>query len=361
MAEIASADAGFISIRLAARVAGLSQAEMDRIAVAFAKGRTEPWLGAVLEIRTGRVLGRRTREIRVASLPAWLREALETDRFRFLLSAEQIEPGAELQPADFVLLHRAGQAAFIDRAFFASAVTAFARGGPLTAATRERFDLMMDYFYGLGFRDAALPGVSPDYLDFLERSRLHLEMSDRYYAALLTELAGVDRPEHLDGSGFVKVGAHLMQLGLPWRLPERRFMDRRAVGMLHEACYQLGLTHEEHTANVFRIGGGALATRDLDFRGFNRVQSAYLAAGYVVRPPAPRVPGDPGFITQPQANLIWRLWCEWSRSTDLAALDRQLGGPGALAGLTASGAGYLIDEWLAPLLEVRLSANLEVA
>ncbi|XYD09640.1 hypothetical protein R1A27_03490 [Methylobacterium sp. NMS12] len=103
---------GYVSVELAAKVAGISQNEMQRIAAAFAKGREEPWFGTILEVRTEKVMGRRHRDIRVSSLPATMRAALESDAYRFLLAAEQVAPGAQLRPQDFLLLHRAAHAEF---------------------------------------------------------------------------------------------------------------------------------------------------------------------------------------------------------------------------------------------------------
>lgn len=345
---------GYVSLQLAARVAGISIAEMQRITAAFAKGRAEPWCGAVLQVRTERVLGRRHRDIRIASLPEPFRWALETNRFRFLLVAEQVEPGAELGPADFMLLHRAIQSGLCVGDDLSRALDALHNGSPLVQASRASFDCLMDHFYGWGFRDDALPEVSPDYLDFLDRSRWHLGMSDRYYEAVLVELGGVDRPRRLSGAGFVRVANFLMQRGVPWVLPDRQIMDRSAIGLVHEARYQLGVVQSAHEMNLVEIAGGVLRTRDLDERGFYRIQAAYLQAGYRYRPPAPRVSGQPGHITQAQVNLIWRLWCDRGGEPSMEALDRYFGG--SLAGLTSSGARRAIDELLAPLHALRIAA-----
>ncbi|WP_455976221.1 hypothetical protein [Methylorubrum populi] len=347
---------GYVSVDLAARVAGISLAEMQRIAARFAKGSTEPWCGAVLIVRTERVLGCRHRDIAVASLAEWMREALATNRFRFRLAAEQVEPGAEMRPDDFLLLHRAVASGACPANQLQHGLSALCAGGPLLAATRENFDCLMDHFYGWGFRDDALSGISADYLDFLDRSRRQLGMTDRYYGAVLADLGGVDLPRRLDGAGFVRVADYMLRLGLPWTLPERAGMDRAAAGIINEARHQLGVSQADHEMDLITIAGGVLRLRDLDTHGFYRLHAAYLKAGYLMREPAPPVAGEPGYITQPQANLIWRLWQEnggVDGDTSAAGLDRWLGFAGGLASLTAAGAGKLIGEWLSPRIERR--------
>lgn len=352
---IEAAIGGYVSVDLAAKVAGIPWEAMQQIAVAFAKGRTEPWLGAVLDVRTEKVLGRRHRDIRVASLPIAMREALAGDGFRFVLAAEQVEPGAELGPQDFLLLDRAVRSGICPEPVLRPMLAALQTGGPLLSATRGDFDCVMDCFYGWGFHDERLPGVSADYRDFLDRSRRQLGMGDRYYAAVLAELAGVDRPAWIDGVGFIRVANYFLQLGVPWALPERGVMDRHAVGMIHEARRQLGIVQTAHEDNLVTIGGGVVRTRDLDMHGFNRLQAAHIANGYVMRRPAPRMQGEPGYIAQAQANLIWRLWCDRGGEDSPEALDRWLGYAGGLATLTAAGAERLIDELLTPVIGHRLA------
>ncbi len=349
---------GYVSLRLAACVAGISLAEMRRVAAGHAKGGAAPWCGAALTVRTERVLGRKHRDILIGSLPEWMRDALDTNQFRFRLAAEQAERGAELGPPDFLLLHRAVASGLCAGDDLARTLTALCAGGVLLDAKREDFDCVMDCFYGWGFRDDQLPGVSEDYLDFLDRSRRHLGMSGRYYGALLAELAGVDHPRRIDGAGFVLVADHLLRLGLPWSLPERAGMSRETVGLINEARYQLGISQYEYEDSLIRIAGGVLRTRELDAHGYYRLYAAYLQAGYRWRPPAPTMPGEPGYITQAQANLIWRLWLDMGGNGGDAspgALDEWLGFAGGLACLTAAGAGRLIDEWLAPVITRRLA------
>ena len=337
MPEIASST-GYVSVDLAAKVAGIGLNDMHRIVAAFAKGRTEPWFDVVLDVRTDKVLGQRHRDIRVASLPATMREALEGDGYRFLLAAEQAEPSAELGPPDFLLLHRAVHSGVCNATVLHHLLNAFEAGRPLTQASRDDFDCALDHFYGWGFQDARLPGVSADYRDFLERSRHHLGMTDRYYAAVLAELAAVDRPAWIDGAGFIRVANYLFQLGVPWALPDRAIMDRITVGMIHEARHQLGIRQAEHEDTLVTLGGGVVRTRDLDRHGFYRLQAAHLANGYRIRPVAPCVPGEPGFIRQPQVNLLWRLWCDYSGADDPTAFDRWIGHVGGVATLTSAGA-----------------------
>lgn len=344
----------YVSVELAAKVAGITRNDMQQIAVAFAKGREELWFGAVLEVRTAKVLGRRQRDIRVSSLPAAMRDALDGKAFRFLLAAEQAEPGAEVGPQDFLLLHRAVQSGLCGEAVFAPMFAALLDGRPLLQVSRDRFDAVMDCYYGWGFRDPRLPGVSADYREFLDRSRRQLGMSDRYYASVLAELAGVDRPDWIDGAGFVRVASYLIRFGLPWGLPDREVMDRHSVGAIHEARYQLGINQFDHENNMVAIGGGVTRTRYLDVPGFNRLQAAHMANGYIMRNAPPRVPGEAGYITQPQVNLIWRLWCDRSGDDRPEALDSWLGYAGGIATLTAAGAGRLIDELLEPVLRQRL-------
>lgn len=347
---------GYVSVELAAKVAGISRNDMQQLAVAFAKGREEPWLGAVLEVRTAKVLGRRQRDIRVSSLPVAMCDALDGNAFRFLLAAEQAEPGAEVGPQDFLLLHRAVQSGLCPEAVFVPMFAALLGGRPLVQVSRDRFDAVMDCYYGWGFRDPRLPGVSADYREFLDRSRRHLGMSDRYYAAVLAELACVDRPDWIDGGGFVRVANYLLQLGLPWGLPERDLMDRHSVGAVQEARYQLGIGQIDHEDNMVAISGGVIRTRYLDVPGFNRLQAWHMANGYIMRNPPPRVAGAPGYITQPQVNLIWRLWCDRGGDDRPEALDSWLGYAGGVATLTAAGAGRLIDDLLGPVIGARLAA-----
>lgn len=339
----AAAIGGFVSVELAAKAAGIAQNEMQRIAVAFAKGREEPWFGAVLEVRTEKVMGRRHRDIRVSSLPAAMRSALESNAYRFLLAAEQVTPGSELKPQDFLLLHRAAQAEFGAPQLVDGVVAMICNGGSLLDLSRTLYDLAVDNLYGYGFRDDALPGVSVDYRDWLDACRRHLGMSARYYAALLMELAGVDRPERIDGRGFIALARYLMGQGVPWSLPRRDFMDRETIGILSEARHQLGLSYDDFMRIVTVIGGGVHSASDLDPAGWCRVRAHFMMLGYRAPEPTPRVSGAPGFISQPCANLLWRLTQGQGR---LAAAE--------LASLTAAGASRLLDELLDPVIRQRM-------
>ncbi|XYD09639.1 hypothetical protein R1A27_03485 [Methylobacterium sp. NMS12] len=200
----------------------------------------------------------------------------------------------------------------------------------------------MDNLYGFGFRDNALPGVSADYRDWLDACRRDLGMSDRYFAALLMELVGVDRPERIDGRDFIILAHHLVKEGDPKSLPKRDYMDREAIGILSEARHQLGLSYGEFMGIVMTIGGGVHNVRDLDATGWCRVRAHFLKMGYRQRTTAPRVPKASGFITQAQTNLIWRL---------IRERGEEAGDVEGLMTLTAAGAGRLIDELLAATIE----------
>ncbi|SFI18287.1 hypothetical protein [Methylobacterium brachiatum] len=335
---------GFVSVELAAKAAGIAQNEMQRIAAAFAKGREEPWFGTVLEVRTEKVMGRRHRDIRVSSLPASMRAALKSDAYRFLLAAEQVAPGAELRPQDFLLLHRAAHADFGAPRLVSDVVAMMCNGGSLLDVSRTLYDLAVDNLYGYGFRDDALPGVSADYRDWLDACRRRLGMSDRYFAALLVELVGVDRPERIDGRDFIILAHHLTKEGGPKSLPKRDYMDREAIGILSEARHQLGLSYDEFMGIVITIGGGVHSVRDLDTTGWCRVRAHFMKLGYRAPEPAPRVSGAAGFISQPRVNLLWRVAQNQERLT-----------AAELASLTTAGADRLIDALLAPLIERRVA------
>ncbi|WP_070999412.1 hypothetical protein [Methylobacterium sp. C1] len=337
---------GFVSVELAAKAAGIALNEMQRITAAFAKGREAPWFGAVLEVRTEKVMGRRRRDIRVASLPAAMRTALESDAYRFLLAAEQVTLGAELRPQDFLLLHRAAHAEFGAPRLVGDVVSMMCNGGPLLDVSRALYDLTVDNLYGYGFRDDALPGVSTDYRDWLDACRHHLGMSNRYYAALLMELAGVDRPERIDGHGFMMLAQYLLRQGVPWPLPRRDYMDREAVGILSEARHQLDLPYNEFKQIVTMVGGGVHSVGDLDLSGWCRVRAQFMKLGYRAPEPVPRVSNARGFISQPQVNLLSRL-ARGPQNWDTASM----------ASLTTAGAARIIDQLLEPVIKRRIQGE----
>ena len=354
----------FVSLRLVAKAAGISLNEMKRIAGQLAAGHQREWLGAAVVVRTVPQDGGRHRDIALASLPPVLVSELASDRLRFLVAAEQVEPGAELRPADFLLVHRAAQCPSIPADIFARIVANLAGDHGLARATRDRFDLVMDYVFGFGFRDPGLPEVAPDYLAWLEQARTMAGLDDAAFGALLAEAGQADSPERLTGAGFYIMVAHLHQRhGVRLYLPSRGVMSRFVVGQLHRAVYALNLPYRDHRDLVTVIGGGCLRTSGLDERGARRLQSHYYSRGFVSPELPPRVAGTPGFITQPQANLLWKLWLDYGTpQQDLSEaalaewLQVRLGIEGGLHGLTTAGTRRVIDFMIAPLIELRLAA-----
>ena len=81
----------------------------------------------------------------------------------------------------------------------------------------------------------------------------------------------------------------------------------------------------------------------------------YLAGGYVVPSAPPRIEPRPGYVTQPQVNLIWKLARDLSIPE--GSLDEWLatcaGIEGGLSGMTAAGARYVIDRMLKPVIAMR--------
>lgn len=358
-----SSQAGaYVSLRLVAKAAGISLGEMRRIAGEIAAGHRREWLGATVEVRT-LVQGRtRRREIAAASLPPVLVAELAGNRLRFLVAAEQALPDGELRHADFMLLHRAAQCPTIPADIFARLITNLEADGGLLRATRSRFDLVMDYLFGFDFRDEALPYVAPDYLAWLEQARLCAGLDEPAYAALLAEVGQTDRPERLTGANFYMMLAHLHQrFGVRLRLPSRQAMSRFVIGQIHLAVYGLRLPYADHIGFVSVIGGGCVATRDLDERGQRRLLAYYYSRGFISPEPPPRIADRPGFITQPQANLIWKLWRDYQSNkaeTSEAALSdwllAHLGHDGGLHSLTAAGTRRALDLMLAPVIDWRL-------
>ena len=281
-----------------------------------------------------------------------------------LWAANWPEPGADLGRADFLLLHRAAESGVLIPDAFAALVRNVCRGRPLVQASRARFDLAMDYLFGHGFRDPALPELSPDYRDFLDAAKRVLEIPDEEFAAMLGRAPGGATPEHVTGEAF---GYCLYEMFLARRmaipnLPERSYMDRAAIGQIHAAVTGLGLSYEEHLNVLVMYGGGCLRTKDLDAHGAQRVLARYFGAGWVEPEPAPRVEVRPGYVSQAQVNLIWHL------ARQLGIADADTMGEwlqtvaeikGGLLALTAAGARYVIDRMLPPAIAMREGVNRE--
>lgn len=268
-------------------------------------------------------------------------------------------------PSDLRLLARAREWDE-EPARFDQLMKTLAGSGPVEQAPRERFDEIMDFLFGWGFRDPDLPEVMPDYLAFLDAYRRALGVDEAAFAAILAEHGGVERAEQLSGSSFVQVVGFLAGNDVawsPWPVPARNWMDRRAVGIINLAVYRLNLSFPEHVAVLAGAGGGCISTVELDQRGSRRVLAHYMALGYQPPGPAPRVAGEPGYITQPQANLIWKLWhdfmpsdAELSEVTLALWLLDQLGHEGGLNSLTARGTRRVLDYMLAPMIDLRRKA-----
>lgn len=287
MAEGIVAGSAFISLRLVARAAGISLAEMQRIAGDLARGRREEWLGAVVQVRTHNQGHGRHRDILTASLPEVLRAELASNRLRFLVAAEHPEPGADLGAADLRLLHRAAQSGIAEDHF--DVLVAFlCDGGPLARASRDRFDLIMDRLFGYGFRDPVLFEVGADYLAFLDGCRRDLGISDAAFAALLAEAGashgGKPMLSLLTGPRFAELldGIHAARGMAAPALPARRFVTHTVIGQIRAAVRGLGLPYAEHRRVLVTIGGGVRRTRDLDHRGAQRIMCHYISRGYVI-------------------------------------------------------------------------------
>ena len=286
MPEATIEPGGYVSLRLVARAAGIPLNAVRQIAGEAASGRRPTWLGAALRVRTRVENGSRHRDIALDSLPDVLRAEL-AGPLRFQLAAEHAEPDAELRHFDFLLLDRAARSG-IDGGTFDHLVTFLCDGGPLTRASRVRFDLVMDRLFGFGFRDPMLFEVGADYLAFLDACRRGLGIGDAAVAALLTEAgavhAGKAMPVLLTGARFVELldGIHAARGRPVPPLPERRFMTRAVMGQIRAAVRGLGLSYAEHRAVLVTIGGGVRRTRDLDERGAQRVMWHYVFRGYAL-------------------------------------------------------------------------------
>lgn len=361
---VSAAEKGrLVSPRLAALAAGIPRGDARRIAREVAAGKRSTWRGASVRVHTF-TEGRRPHHCFVAdTLPAAVRAELASDRLRFRVAAEQVPPGAELGPADFMLLHEAAQAG-IAPDLFGNLVNSLAAGGPLVLATRARFELVTDYLFGFGLRSTKLPEIGPDYAAYLDEARRQVGIGDDDFTAMLREVGGVERPMALTGPGFLRAllaldGDRTLRL-----LPSPRgYMSRAFAGQIHQAAYRLNLAYAEHLDVLIQLGGGCYRVNQLDERGARRVLSHYFSRGFRGPEPAPRVSGAPGFISQAQVNLIWKLWHDYNASdadvseAALAAwLYDRLAIEGGLHALTAAGASRVLDYMLAPLIALRLKA-----
>lgn len=276
-----------------------------------------------------------------------------------LLAAQIPDEDADLGTRDFALLYRAAESGILPFDAVVTILRNICDGGSLVRASRERFDRAMDYLFGIGFRDPELPEVPDDYRDFLDATRRRMGVSDQAFAEMLARAPdGRATPERLTGEGFAYCLYEMfMRQGVPVpALPPRNVMDREAMGRIHAAVTGLGLTFAEHANVLIHVGGGCLRTRDLDMSSAQRVLSRYCSEGWVEPEPAPRIEQRPGYITQPQVNLIWKL----SRDIGLPdgeALDGWLstvaGIDGGLPAVTAAGARYIIDRMMPLAIGIR--------
>lgn len=363
---------------LVAEAAGISERRAARIAREIAMGQRAEWLGANVEVRTVTRGQRIDRYFVIPTLPAAIRAELETDHLRFRVAAqqaissfrhfraaaEQPLPGTELAPEDFLVLHAAARDCIAPE-LFGHLIDSLTAGGPLLLASRARFELVTDYLFGYGLRSSFLPAIGPDYIAFLMEARQQISIEPDEFYAMLEAIDDTDTLAELSGHGFLKVLMHLDQNhGLCLLPPRRHYTNRTIAGQIHHAAYRLNLAYAEHLNVLIRFGGGCYRVSQLDHRGARRVLAHYLSHGYQPPEPPPRVAAAPGFISQAQANLIWKLWHDFakpgadvSEAALTAVLFRQLGIEGGLHALTAAGAGRVLDHMLAPIVAHRLQSN----
>lgn len=128
----------------------------------------------------------------------------------------------------------------------------------------------------------------------------------------------------MTGNYFLGLWAMFDHYGIAERQPEPGFVDRTKALALRFKAWRSGLPEAE-VRDVMLLFGGTLRLRDLDERAFSRVM---IRLGSDNPEPAPCFEGVPGMVTQPQANLIWKLWHDaQGRGGDVseAALGRAIG------------------------------------
>ena len=229
--------------------------------------------------------------------------------------------------------------------------------------TRRGWADLMNRFVAGGFRHPAVPMVTAVQLATLDEMRRALGMEDRGFVGLVRRIGGVASRHRLDGAGFLAVWGWLARAGAVVPVPGHGFMSRVMVRTVHEAAYQQGMD-AGMLVEVLAEVGGVLRASQLDEQAFVRLALMFQARGFVRSAAAPRVPGDPGMVTQAQANLLWRLWVDvggWKGDVSPAALDAAisslLGSGGGLATLTRRGAAMIIDRFMVPRLNDRSAAE----
>ena len=208
-----------------------------------------------------------------------------------------------------------------------------------------RFDTLADAFVGIGFRHPALPLLSAAQRACLNRGRRRLGLSARAALAMFRESTGLGSSRQMTGSHFLGLMAAFERLGVGEPLPLPGFMNRRRAATLRRKAWLAGVDDLALRERMMKLGG-TIITRGLDGRAYNRVVASL---GGVEPLPAPSVDGDPGMVTQAQANLIWRLWLDARRGRDASeaaldlAIELMLGFPGGLETLTRAGARAVMD------------------
>lgn len=268
------------------------------------------------------------------------------------------EPGAALGQADFLLLQRAADSGVMPPERFAAVLRGMCGEGSLAFVSRRRFRWAMDYLFGHGFRDEALPELAPDYRDFLDAAKRVLDISDEAFAAMLARAPRGATPDHVTGEAFAFCLYEMFtrqRMAIP-NLPHREHVDRASMGYVNAAVSGLGLTYAEHMNVVVAYGGGCMRPRDLDVSGLQRVVARYVAAGWTAPEPPPRIGGRGGRATQAQINLICKLARDIFLPT-LADLDEWLrivaGIEGGLSGMMLGDATIVLDRMLPPVIALR--------
>ncbi len=241
----------------------------------------------------------------------------------------------------------------------ATMICAFSTSDRPEDITPTDYEWIIDRFVGWGFRHPVLPLVSSAQFACLNEGRRRLGLGGRQFVAVMRREASAAGRRQLDGVGFLKLWLLFDSLGAGVPVPKPGFMNRKYAGLLHLAAYRAGVS--AHTFAALRMHlGGVPRLAWLDRRAFSRMLARFEAMGVPAPDPAPLVPAVPGMATQPQANLIWKLWHDiggWKDDVSASALDRaiasMLGMEGGLASLTRAGARAVIDRFMVPRLRDR--------
>lgn len=268
--------------------------------------------------------------------------------------AADLGRGRPLRLCDRRLVLRARDRLGLDDEGFTKLLAGFGGVACLDELDRAGFDGVAAALIAFGFRDPELPHLSRDYLGRLRAARRDLGISDREWHELLQDAGGVSRLEHIRGLGFLRFVSLLVGYGFDPNRLGRSWMTRQYAGVLQLARRALNITDDAWYELLAEVGGVVFA-RDLDERGFLRLTTWLAIRDFTLPTPPPRVELRPGFVTQAQANLIWKLWHDHGGvDADLSdtALDgwltRAFGLDGGLRALTQSGVRVVIGHLIIP-------------